>query len=355
MLVDGAVAFPAMLRGIAEAKKSIWLESYIFESDRTGGEFVHALVKQARRGVEVRVIVDAFGGLELSHSDREALAEAGVQLRFFGPFRSLDLSRWLKRDHRKLLLIDGRRAFVGGINISDDYAARNTGGKGWHDIHVCITGPVCYSLASVFARTWRVVGGPPLAMPEPPTEENSGDWAMALCSNHRGVRTRIRSHWGHALHRAQREVLLASAYFVPDHRTIWAMEGAAKRGVYVGLLVPGEGDMWSVQAAGEHSYERLLAAGVHVFTWRGSHMHAKAAVVDEHWCHVGSYNLDYVSLLQNLELVVELVGSESPPALARLLRSNMQASPEVTLEAWRARPWSDKAVSRFAYQFRRWL
>ncbi len=110
-----------------------------------------------------------------------------------------------------------------------------------------------------------------------------------------------------------------------------------------------------MQLAGEHSYERLLAAGVQIYEWHGSHMHVKAAVVDQRWCHVGSYNLDYMSLLNSLELVVEIVGDRSPPQLARILRSDMRASTKLDAKAWQARPGLDKVLSRVAYQFRRWL
>jgi cardiolipin synthase len=355
MLVDGQEVFAVMLASIHNAKKSIWLESYIFESGATGALFVEALAASARAGVEVLVVVDAFGGMNLDREDEETLRSAGVNLRFFGRFKNVDMSRWLKRDHRKLLLIDGTTAFVGGINISDDYASQESGGKGWHDIHARIRGPVCLSLAKLFVETWRQVGGATLPLPAPTREETSGEWAMALCSNHLGIRTQIRSHLVHALCHARSEVLLASAYFVPDRQIVRAMEGAARRGVFVGLLVPGESDLRSVQLAGEHSYERLLRAGVRIFTWRGSHMHVKAAVVDRRWCHVGSYNLDYMSLLNSLELVVELVGDKSPAAISAILRGDMHASPELDLPTWRQRSGPEKILSNVAYQFRRWL
>lgn len=355
MLVDGGPVFDSMLDAIARGQRSVWLESYIFESGRTGTLFVEALAGAARRGLEVLVIVDAFGGLNLSRADEETMTGAGVQLRFYGRFRNVDMSRWLRRDHRKLLLIDGRTAFVGGINVSDDYASRQSGGKGWHDVHARITGPVNAALATLFDETWQQVGGQPLSIPEEIRETSTGEWAMALCSNDRGVRTKIRSHLVHALQAAQSEVLLASAYFVPDRQLVWAMEAAARRGVFVGLLVPGESDILSVQLAGEHTYERLLLAGVRIFTWRGSHMHVKAAVVDRRWCFVGSYNLDYMSLLNNLELVVEIVGDESPAALSTVLRADMHASPELDMRTWRQRSTPVKMLSRVAYQFRRWL
>jgi cardiolipin synthase len=355
LLVDGDEAFPAMLDAIEAAQQSIWLETYIFESDTIGRIFIEALAKRAREGIEVLILVDAFGGLEFEYSDEDFLRAAGARIVFFGRFNHLDISRWIKRDHRKLLLVDEETAFVGGINISDDYAAPEFGGKGWHDLHIRIQGPVCVELAQVFGATWKRASGKSLTLPQGPRKATEGEWAMALCSNHNGVRMRIRSHLLHAIRHAEEEVLLASAYFVPDRGLMKALENAAGRGVEVRLLVPGESDVMSVQWAGEHSYERLLSAGVSIHTFVGRHMHAKAAVVDRRWATFGSYNLDFASLLYNLELVIEVIGDRSPAALADCLRADFEDSPELDLETWRDRPLASKITSTIAYQFRRIL
>lgn len=355
LLVDGDQVYPAMLDAIASAQRSIWLETYIFESDKIGGVFIDALAKRASEGIEVLILVDAFGGLELASRDEETLRNAGARVVFYGRFNHLDFGRYMKRDHRKLLLVDQDTAFVGGINISDDYASVAQGGKGWHDLHVRIRGPVCATLAQVFGTTWQRASGTRLPLPRLVHHSEGGDWAMALCSTHSGVRMRIRSHLLHALRHAESEVLLASAYFVPDRGLIRELESAARRGVEVRLLVPGESDLQSVQWAGEHSYERLLAAGVFVHTFVGRHMHAKASVVDRRWCTFGSYNLDFVSLLYNLELVIEVVGDQGPAALADCLRADLQKSPELELREWRRRPLKEKIYSTLAYRFRRVL
>jgi cardiolipin synthase len=178
---------------------------------------------------------------------------------------------------------------------------------------------------------------------------------MALSSNHSGVRTRIRTHLLHALRNAESEVLLASAYFVPDRGLMRALIATARRGVEVRLLVPGQSDVESVQRAGEHSYEQLMEANVHIHRYLGTHMHAKAAVVDKRWCTFGSYNLDFASLLYNLELIVEVVGDHSPVDLAAHLRADFAKSPELILKRWRERSWSSRAYAKVAYQFRRLL
>ncbi len=360
LLFDGDQIFPAMLDAIAAATSSIWLETYIFESDKIGLQFVEALAKRAREGLEVLLLVDAFGGLELSASDEDFMRNAGVELVYFGRFNHLQFRRWLKRDHRKLLLVDQEIAFVGGINISEHYASTAQGGKGWHDLHLRIRGPVCSSLADSFLRVWLRASDikrskPPHTQASTAKPVDEGEWAMALCSTHSGVRTQIRRHLLHALKNAQKEVFLASAYFVPDRGLMRALIDTASRGVEVRLLLPGESDVVSVQRAGEHSYERLLNAGVKIHTYLGTHMHSKAAVVDRRWCTFGSYNLDFASLLYNLELVVEVVGDTSPPQLAAHLQSDFAKSPEVELARWKTRPMMDRAISSLAYQFRRIL
>lgn len=358
LLVDGDEVFPAMLEAIANATTSIWLETYIFESDSVGEVFVEALAKRAREGLEVLLLVDAFGGLELSTTDEEFMRAAGVKVAFFGRFNHLNFSRWFKRDHRKLLLVDHELAFVGGINISHHYAAIDKGGLGWHDVHVRIRGPVCSVLGAAFAKIWTRASGQAASLRSVDTASQGidpGEWAMVLCSTHTGVRMRIRRHLLHALKKAESEVLLASAYFVPDRGLMRALKATAKRGVEVRLLVPGKSDVPSVQRAGEHSYEQLLRAGVHIHTHLGTHMHAKAAVVDQRWCTFGSYNLDFASLLYNLELVVEVIGDLSPVQLAAHMRSDFAKSPEIELHRWQERSWTTRAYSRLAYQFRRVL
>jgi len=178
---------------------------------------------------------------------------------------------------------------------------------------------------------------------------------MVLRSNHSGTRMQIRAHVLHALRQAKSQVLLAFAYFVPDRGLIRALCETARRGVEVRILVPANSDLASVQLAGEYIYERLLAAGVHVHSWQDTHMHVKAAVVDRRWCLFGSYNLDFFSLIYNLELVVEVIGETTPVAIADQLGQDFAKSPEIQLGQWRSRPLKDKALSKIAYQFRWWL
>lgn len=355
VLIDGAQAFPAMLEAIGRAKTRVWLESYIFESDVTGRRFINALCEQASAGLDVRLLVDAFGGMDLSEEDQLQLLTAGVKLAFFGRFNNLEIGRWLRRDHRKILVIDHELAFVGGINISDDYAPE---GKAWHDIQVSVRGNAVEHLATLFATTWTSQADaldPDSQLKLGPQEGSGTEWCMVLGSDHRGNRFVIRRHLLHALRQAKESIQIASAYFVPDRGILRALCRAAQRGVQVSLLMPAHSDVLSAQWAGEHSYGRLLKSGVRIYLWQGSHMHAKALVVDRQWCMLGSYNLDYVSLLMNLEVVLEIAGAQTPETLALQLSDDCERSEEIQSDSWQERAWYQKFRSRTAHRFRRWL
>jgi cardiolipin synthase len=353
ILLGGGPAFAAMLRAIDAARDSVWLESYIFDSDATGKRFIDRLCAAAERGVEVLVLLDAFGALGLDSVDEIRLVQSGAFLRYYGRFNHFKLERWLERDHRKQVIVDGERAFVGGINFNDDYAPIADGGRGWHDLMVEMRGPAILDLQDLFLHNWNQLGlaaEATIRAGEPAGEE----WGMVVASN-RKIRLEIRRHLLHAIRNAEREVIVASAYFVPDRGILRALGQVARRGVDVRVLVPAESDIRSAQWAGEYSYSRLLRNGVTIHPWLGTHMHAKALVVDDRFCAFGSYNLDYVSLFMNLELLVVVAGDTTPKQLAEQLRNDCLDTPSLALQTWKARPAHHRLRSWFAYQFRKIL
>ena len=363
VLIDGDEAFPAMLAAIARARRHVHLETYIVRADRTGRTFADALSERARSGVQVRLLYDGFGAFPLSSAYLADLRRAGVETLEYRPVRRRrrrwTWKRWLRRDHRKILVVDGEIGFVGGINIADDYASRSSGGLGWRDTHASIQGPLVSDLEEMFRTTWHDAGGAPYPAFPPEASESvavpGSELAAAVGSDLVGRRGMIRRHLVHAIRSARHHVYIANAYFVPDRALRRALRRAARRGVDVALIVPGKSDVRSVQWAGERTYTGLLRDGVRVNLWVGSHMHAKTVAIDDTWASIGSYNLDYISLFWNMEVVVEIVGPETPVRLREQFERDLAHCQALDYATWRRRSWWRRLRSWFFYRFRRFL
>jgi cardiolipin synthase len=369
LLRAGAEAFPAMLAAIATARRTIVLETYILEDDRTGARFAEALRERARSGVSVRLMYDAVGGFGLSDTYLAGLRGDGVKVLEYHPVapwrRRFHLTR---RDHRKILVVDDEVAFAGGINIGDDYADRADGGRGWHDMHCRVRGPIVLDLAKLFRRVWINEGGDMYPAPSAPPDTNGHggalEWtppppgtSLARILDNRKYRKRrtIRRAYLRAINRADRTILLENAYFLPDHGLTAALIRAVKRGVAVRVIVPGSSDVRAIEYASLWAQRTLVKHGIQMLHWLDSMMHAKTAVIDGVWSTVGSYNLDNVSLLYNLEVVVEIVD----PTFGEVMNDQFQADAAkcraVSLDAWRQLPWWKKALAWGFAQFSRWL
>jgi cardiolipin synthase len=361
VLVDGVETFPAMLNAILRARRYVHLETYILRADRTGRLFAAALMDRARAGLQVRLMYDGFGAFPLSSAYLAEMHRAGVETLEYRPVggRRWTWRRWLRRDHRKVLLVDGQRAFIGGINIADDYSPRGLGGRGWRDTHALIEGPTVADLEGLFRATWIHAGGAPYpAFPRDADESVAvpgSELALVLATDDRGRRSVIRRHIIRALARARRLAWINSAYFVPDRALRRAFRAAAGRGVDVRLVVPGASDVRSVQWAGEYTYAGLLRGGVRIYQWFDGHMHAKTMVVDDAWTMIGSYNLDYMSLFWNMEAVIEVVGDLTAGRMEELFRADVERCQEVALEPWQRRGLHRRFLSWLFYRFRRFL
>jgi cardiolipin synthase len=360
LLIDGEQAFPAMLEAIGAAQRTIHLETYIFEEDSIGRLFGRALRERARAGVTVRVLCDAVGSFLLSESFVAELAEAGCVVMWYRPLRlTRRLSRWSRRDHRKILVVDSTVGFVGGINIGADYAPLDVGGAGWRDTHARVEGPVVGDLEAMFATTWRRARG--AAYPPYPRDSDESvavpesAFAAVLGTDHLGERLPIHRAYAHALGQARSFAYIANAYFLPDRAIRRALTRAAARGVDVRIIVPEKSDVASVLFAGQRIYARLLRRGVRIFEWPQTHMHAKTAVVDGVWSIVGSYNLDYISLLQNLEVVLQIVGRHVGTEMTAMFEADFGRCRELTLARWVERPWWRRCLEWFFFRFKRWL
>jgi cardiolipin synthase len=360
MLIDGDQAFPAMLEAIDRATSFVHLETYILADDEVGRLFSRALCERARAGVSVRVLFDSLGSLRLPSDYVRQLTDTGVEVIEFRPVRKLLFSRrGYRRDHRKILLVDGTVGFTGGLNVSSDYASIGFESKGWRDTHVKAEGPVVSELEALFRATWQRSGGAaypayPSRFEEEPVAAEDTVLAAVIASDG-GRRSVIRQHYLHAILSARETIFIANAYFVPDRGLVRALRRAATRGVRVAILVPTVSDVWLVQRASEHLFDRLLRCGVEIYLWRETHMHAKTAVIDGVWSVVGSYNLDSVSLFQNNELVIESVGASFGAWMNEQFARDQRECDRLRLAEWRRRPMRRRLVEGLAYRMRRCL
>ena len=368
LLVDGRQAFPAMLSAIAQARDTVDLETYILQSDRTGERFAQALIAAAGRGARVRVLFDAVGSLTLSASYVQRLLAGGVAVAVFRPLLVVPPSMALhRRDHRKVLVVDGRLAFTGGLNIADDCAPREEGGGGWRDTHMRLDGvqPAREFLA-LFEDTWRKAkpypapAGGRAAAPEAPAGHAGTPVAdrvavQVLSNQEFRQRRRIRRAHMYAINRARHYVLIENAYFIPDRGVRRALARAVRRGVKVAVALAQRSDVEIAAMASRALYGDLLASGVRLFEWPHAMLHAKTAVIDDAWAIVGTYNFDHRSLMHNLEVAVVV----ADPVFARALRDQTLAdlgqSRELTLAQHESRPWRRMLLESAASQLRYWL
>ena len=361
LLVDGVQAFPAMLAAIAGARLTVHLETYILRSDDVGHRFGDALVERARAGVAVRLLYDAIGSLSMDPAYVEDLRSAGVKVIAYNPLkrwrRRFGLARLGRRDHRKVLVVDGEIGFTGGLNLGEEYDDPREGGGGWHDMHVRLEGPIVLDLERSFRKIWIRAGGDPFPpVPDPQRAPKRGQ-ALAMVIDNKEMRSRlgIRRAYLHAIGRAVDSILIENAYFIPDIGIRWALRRAVRRGVSVKIVVPSVSDVPAVQWASRYLYRWLLDAGVRIFAFSDRMMHAKTAVIDGIWSTIGSYNLDYRSLFYNLEVVVAIVDRALGERLQQHFHEDLGRSSEIVLAEWKQRPFWEKIVEWIFYRLRKWL
>jgi cardiolipin synthase A/B len=358
VLHDGAETYPAMLAALAAAERTICFETYILAADVTGDRFKAVLIERARAGVAVRIIYDAVGSFGLPGAWVDELRAAGAAVIDFNP-----ISPWRRRfrlshrDHRKIIVVDDRVAFTGGLNIADDYAAVEHGGAGWHDMHCRVVGPIVRDLARMFRRTWIRSGGAvfPLA-PVPPADVPAGPSFVRLLDNTRlRQRTTVRRAYLHVIRSAQRLVMIQNAYFLPDRGLRRALAGAAARGVDVRVMVPGRSDVKLAEWAALYVMRGLAKRGVQLFRWRGVMMHAKTATVDAQWSTIGSYNFDAQSRFHNLEVTVEILDPSVGQTLVASFERDLGHADPFDEQTWLQLPWWRKALAWLGYRLRRFL
>lgn len=360
LLRDGTQAFPAMLDAIRSAEQQVLLEMYWFGSDGIGRQFARALSDKAREGVEVAVIHDSVGSLDADPEMFDEMGAAGVRVVEFNPVapwqRRFRLDRLNRRDHRKILVVDGWVGFVGGINIGDPWNPDPDTGACWRDDAVRIEGPAVESLGLFFARTWVAQGERPLTK-HPTVAVSEGLGTNVRVLGEYGLRNRreIRRAYLYRVWHARKRVWIANSYFVPDRVVRRALVRAARRGVDVRVLVPAHSDIPAIYYAGRATYDRLMRYGVRIFEWQRNVFHAKTAVVDGLWSTVGSYNLDYRSFRYNLEVSVAIEDEAFASAMEASYEQDLAESVEVRLDDFRYRPLGERLLERLCHFFRKLL
>lgn len=360
LLRDGAEAYPAMLQAIAEARRQVLLEMYWFDSDRVGRSFAAALSAAASRGVEVGVIYDAIGSLGADSAMFAELEAAGVRVLEYNPVvpwrRRFRFDRLTRRDHRKILVVDGQVGFTGGINLAEAWLPEADEGGGWRDDMVRIEGPAVAGLTRCFHTVWRRQSGEHLALAGPRSSVLPGGQSVrvlgeAYFRNRRQIaRAYLKHLWG-----ARRTAWLTNSYFVPDRGVLRALVAAADRGVDVRVLLPGESDVKIVQWASRAVWGRLLRRGVRIFEFRRNVLHAKTAVIDGRWSTIGTFNLDHLSLLSNLEVNVAVEDERFGESMERSFLRDLEESREVSAREFAFRPLGDRLLEAIAYRFRKFL
>lgn len=358
LLETGAQFFPALLSAIGAAERAIQLETYIFANDATGRAVARALAAAARRGIDVRVLVDGFGAGDFAQGLGREIVTAGGHVEVYRPeVGRLRLKRHrLRRLHRKLAVIDGRIAFVGGINIIDDNDTPGLGPR--FDYAVRIEGPLVAPILSSMLHLWRLVGWarlrrrPLMAAPDiylPGATAGDVVAAFVVRDNLRHRRD-IEQAYLDALGDAEHDVLIANAYFLPGRRFRHALIGAAQRGCRVTVLLQGQVEYALLHYATGALYGQLLAHGIRIFEYRAGFLHAKVGVVDEDWATVGSSNIDPFSLLLAREANVIVRDLRFAATLrASLSRAIAEAAVEVTAADLSRSGWLARTLRWLAY------
>jgi cardiolipin synthase len=351
ILQNGDQFYPAMLEAIRGAKDTVNFEVYIFASDETGRQFLEAFAERARAGIEVRVLLDWFGSIRLKRADRRALREAGVKLELFRPLGLRNLVRMYRRTHRRAIVIDGSVGFTGGAAISNKWRGDTRTPKEWRDSMTRVTGALVTGVQSAFAANWVYCSGEIIAGPRfyPAVEDGGPACGLSVVSSPSDAQQPIRLLFWLSFINARRRLWIASSYFIPDHELRKAVQTRARAGVDVRILVPGNHtDAIPVQYAGRGYYEELLEAGVRVFEYQASMMHAKTVLVDDAWVLVGSANMDERSMELNEENLLGVAEADYARAVAEGFERDLTRSKEIQLESWRRRPAYQRVLEKAA-------
>jgi cardiolipin synthase A/B len=349
LFTEGDALYAAMLASIRTARHAVRMESYIFASDEIGWQFAEALAERAEAGLDVRLHLDAAGAWRSSSfALQRHLRERGVRVRWFHRWSWRQPLRYNRRNHRKLLVVDERVAYVGGFNIHRESSHRLYGTARWRDTHAELSGPLVDDAAKLFDAFWRGH--------RRWTPAQHGEHAISLVSNHtRSCRRRIRCLYSDAFADARERIYLTTPYFVPDMLMQQRLMKAARRGVDVRLLVPSRSDVPITRWAARAFYAALMAAGVRVYEYLPRMLHAKTVLIDGQWAALGTANFDYRSFFVNYELVLSVYEPGFCALLERQFHADLTESSLVSAGRWAGRRWWQRLLEGIGWTMRRWL
>jgi len=371
LLQDGPATYQSMFAAISNARDHINMETYIIEDDEVGNRFADALIEKQAQGVTVNLIYDSVGTIHVPSTFFKRLSENGINILEFNPINPLTARKgWEvnQRDHRKLLIVDGSTAFLGGINISSVYSGGSFSSRSrqrqskpgtlpWRDTHLQVTGPVVSEFQKLFLQTWEKQKGEALAPGNhfPQHAGKGSEVVRAIGSSPDEPFSLIYATLISAINNAETSVFLTNAYFVPDPQLITALKDAVKRGVDVQIIVPGKTDSWLVFHAGRAHYTELLDVGVKIHERGQALLHSKTALIDGVWSTVGSTNLDWRSFLHNQEVNAVILGQVFGAQMRATFETDRAASRTITLEQWQQRSLSDRLKETAAGIWKYWL
>jgi len=349
--IDANQAYDSMQAAIEAAEHHVFMQSYIYRADQAGRRFRDLLAAKARAGVEVRLLVDGVGGQQVSRRFIRPLIEAGGGYGVFMPTMPFK-PHWRPnlRNHRKILVVDAKIGFAGGLNIGEEYQGRRKKFAPWRDTHLRLEGPVVRRLQEVFLEDWLFATGEDLADAEHFVEPGAcgGELVQVVDSGPDEPTEPIHAVFFTAVNEAEQRAYITTPYFVPDAAMLMALKAAAWRGVDVRLLLPGKSDLRLVQWAGRSYFQELLEAGVRIFEHRPGVLHAKTMVIDGAWSTVGSANMDRRSFRLNFEVNVLVSGESFAARMERIFQADIEGAREITLGQVRTKRLRSRMVEAFA-------
>ncbi len=344
-LLNGDEIFDAMLREINGAQRSVTFETYIYWNGEIADRFCDALIARAQAGVRVKVLIDWIGSLPMADALLDRMHEGGIELRMFRPMRPRTLSRLNNRTHRKILVVDGKTGFTGGVGIADQWRGQARDPSEWRDTHYRVRGPVVTLMQNAFAHNWVEASGELLRGPDFfPSLAPVGSMQVQMIKSNTGSRNEIHLMLMTALASASRHIRISTPYFVPDKVAIAQLLAARARGVEVDLLLAGKHtDSWLVRRVSRLSWRDLLEAGIRIHEFSPTFLHAKLILVDECWASVGSANFDERSFRLNDEANLNVYDGEFVRHQIRVFEGDLARARQVTVAELNRMSWLDHA------------